>query len=137
MSGLRNRIVTLHMSSIIGLDGMPGNLRVLDSEALGNLKFSRFFILDGFRSGTHRGDHAHKKCWQLFLNFGGGIHFKFLGQDGEEIALENHFPTAILVPPMIWVTLEFIDDNSKVLVGATHAFDEDDYIRDKDMFLKA
>ena len=106
-----------------------GNLRVLESDKLRGLKFQRFFFLDGFEQGQLRGDHAHKKCWQLIFILGGTVECQFQTIEGSEIKLNAQFPSAFLVPPMIWVRLMFFGQESRVMVAATDAFDEADYIR--------
>lgn len=111
-----------------------GNLRILDSERLHGKEFVRFFFLDGFESGQVRGDHAHRECWQLIFVLGGKVECEFQTTKGAELKLVAQFPTAILVPPMIWVRLKFSSQDSSVMVAASHAFDESDYIRSPDEF---
>jgi hypothetical protein len=133
MSGNSFPVRVLKIENLSGV-GSTGNLRILPANELENLSFVRFFFLDGFDPGEQRGDHAHKECWQLFFNFGGKVNYTFRTIDNQEIAVDSSFPSVILVPPMIWVNVNFIDKDAKILVAATHKFDESDYIRDKREF---
>ena len=135
MNGSNVPVERLDLSSIITCS--TGNLRVLESTKLHHLDFVRFFFLDGFQDGTTRGNHAHKECWQLFLNFGGDVEFVFQTIERDVMRVVTRFPSALLVPPMVWVNLRFLDEDSRLLVAATHDFDEADYIRSQDKFFSS
>ena len=134
MNGNSDPVEVLDLSTILVEES--GNLRVLDSKQLHDLGFVRFFFLDGFENGVTRGNHAHRECWQLFLNFGGEVEFVFQTVKRAETRLITSFPSALLVPPMTWVSLRFVSKESRLMVAATHDFDEKDYIRSKDMFFE-
>jgi len=43
---------------------------------------------------------------------------------------------AVLVPPGIWAEQDYLKDNSIIIVFCDQSYDESDYIRDYDEFLK-
>ena len=76
-----------------------------------------------------RGDHAHKKCSQLFIPLMGKIKINMKYKNTEKIVNLSHNKTkALLVPPKIWTNVEFLNDKTIVLVLADYEYDFKDYI---------
>ena len=76
-----------------------------------------------------RGDHAHKKCSQIFLPIMGKIKINMKYKKTEKsINLSHRGSKALLVPPRIWSRVEFLNNNSVVLVLTDYEYDYRDYI---------
>jgi UDP-2-acetamido-3-amino-2,3-dideoxy-glucuronate N-acetyltransferase len=99
---------------------------------------ARFFILEGVCSGvTKRGAHAHKACSQILLAASGAtIATCFDGTCERDFVLRAGDAHALLVSPMIWLDVELIEA-SRLLVLASELYDESDYIRDRQEFMRA
>ena len=92
------------------------------------IKIKRIFILYG-KKNYIRGDHAHKKCSQVFFPIMGKIKINMKYKKTEKsIILSHNGSKALLVPPRIWSRVEFLNHNSVALVLADYEYDYKDYI---------
>ena len=92
------------------------------------IKVKRIFIIYGKKKYI-RGDHAHKKCSQIFLPIMGKIKINMKYKKTEKsINLSHRGSKALLVPPRIWSRVEFLNNNSAVLVLTDYEYDYKDYI---------
>ena len=92
------------------------------------IKIKRIFILYG-KKNYIRGDHAHKKCSQVFFPIMGKIKINMKYKKTEKsINLSHKGSKALLVPPRIWSSVEFLNNNSIVLVLTDYEYDFKDYI---------
>lgn len=88
-------------------------------------------------AGEWRGGHAHKQCRELILAVSGSFTLKLDdGHEQCEYQLKNPFQ-AVLVEEGVWRELHDFSTGAVCLVLASDEFDEEDYIRDYDDFLKA
>jgi dTDP-4-dehydrorhamnose 3,5-epimerase-like enzyme len=92
------------------------------------IKVKRIFIIYGKKNHI-RGDHAHKNCSQVFFPIIGKIKINIkYKKTKKSINLNNNDSRALLVPPRIWTGIEFLKNNSVVLVLADREYDFKDYI---------
>ena len=92
------------------------------------IKVKRIFIIYGKKKYI-RGDHAHKKCSQVFFPIMGKIKINMKYKKTEKsINLSYDSSKALLVPPRIWSGVEFLKNNSVVLVLTDYEYDFKDYI---------
>ncbi|WP_428516035.1 sugar 3,4-ketoisomerase [Roseovarius sp.] len=118
------------------------------SDARGNLTFveghnhipfdiKRVYYLYDVPGGADRGEHAHKDLHQFVISMSGS--FDLLLDDGfEQKRFQLNRPYyGIYVCPMMWRYLDNFSSGSVCMVLASGPYDEDDYIRDRDEFLKA
>ena len=92
------------------------------------IKIKRIFILYG-KKNYIRGDHAHKKCSQVFFPIMGKIKINIKYKKTEKsINLSHKGSKALLVPPKILSRVEFLNHNSVALVLADYEYDYKDYI---------
>ena len=92
------------------------------------IKVKRIFIIYGKKNHI-RGDHAHKKCSQVFFPIMGKIKISMKYKKTEKsINLSHEDSKALLVPPRIWSRVEFLRNNSVVLVLTDYEYDFKDYI---------
>ena len=76
-----------------------------------------------------RGDHAHKKCSQVFFPIMGKIKINMkYKKTKKSINLSHKDSKALLVPPRIWSRVEFLKNNSVALVLTDYEYDFKDYI---------
>ncbi|MBY5988564.1 TDP-4-oxo-6-deoxy-alpha-D-glucose-3,4-oxoisomerase [Roseovarius sp. THAF27] len=118
------------------------------SDARGNLTFveghnhipfdiKRVYYLYDVPGGADRGEHAHKDLHQFVISMSGS--FDLLLDDGfEQKRFQLNRPYyGIYVCPMMWRYLDNFSSGSVCMVLASGPYDEDDYIRDRDEFLRA
>lgn len=86
--------------------------------------------------GETRGGHAHKTLRQVLIAVSGS--FEVVVDNGKEqkrVLLDNP-SKCFLLPPGIWRILENFSDGAVCLCLASELYDEQDYIRDYEEFLK-
>ena len=114
-----------------------GNLTFLEGERHIPFEIKRVFYLYDVPTGEDRGAHAHKSLNQFLICLSGS--FDVTLDDGlEKKAIHINRPwMGLYIPYMIWAAEVNFDPGSVCLVMASEYFDEADYIRDYDEFLKA
>ena len=92
------------------------------------INVKRIFIIYWKRNYI-RGDHAHKKSSQIFFPIMGKIKINMKYKKTEKgINLSHNETKALLVPPKIWSSVEFLDNNTVVLILTDYEYDFKDYI---------
>lgn len=96
----------------------------------------RVFYSYDIPGGEDRGAHAHRECHQLIVAASGA--FEVVLDDGvnkRTVTLNRPF-WGLHVPPGVWASEQGFSSGSICLVLASHAYDEQDYIRDYEEFQK-
>jgi len=95
----------------------------------------RVYYSYGVQKGIIRGNHAHKKLEQILICIYGEIEVTLDNGKGniEKITL-NDPSGGLYVGPNMWRTMEWIKDDSVLLVLASEHYNADDYIRNYDDF---
>ncbi len=92
------------------------------------IKVKRMFFIYG-KKKYKRGDHAHKKCSQVFIPIVGKIKINMKYRKTEKnVLLSDNRPRSLFVPPIVWSSVEFLNNNSLVLVLTDYEYDFKDYI---------
>ena len=92
------------------------------------IKVKRMFFIYG-RKKYKRGDHAHKKCSQVFIPIRGKIKINMkYRKTKKSVFLSANRSRSLFVPPKIWSSVEFLDNNTVVLVLTDYEYDFKDYI---------
>ena len=92
------------------------------------IKVKRMFFIYG-RKKYKRGDHAHKKCSQVFIPIKGKIKINIkYRKTKKSVLLSANRSRSLFVPPKIWSSVEFLNSNSLVLVLTDYEYDFKDYI---------
>lgn len=113
-----------------------GNLTVITENVHVPFPINRVFYSYDIPGGEDRGAHAHKECHQFIIAASGS--FEVLLDDGvnkRTVTLNRPF-YGLHVPPGIWAAEQGFSSGSICLVLASHEYDESDYIRNYDDFLK-
>ena len=100
------------------------------------IKVKRIFYIFG-KKNKYRGNHAHKKCKQLFIPLSGKISLIIKKNDKEKkLVLNSKNNRAFLVPNLIWCRLKFLTKNAIVLVVCDRKYEFNDYIGNYTNFKK-
>ena len=113
-----------------------GKLVPLNFNSKFPIPVKRIFYIYG-KKNNYRGDHAHKKCKQLFIPISGRIAL-IIKKDNEvkEIFLDPKKDKAILVPNLYWCRLKFISNDAVVMVACDRKYEFNDYIEKYSDFIK-
>ena len=118
------------------IENRSGNLTSIQNSIEISFDIKRIFYLYDIPGGKDRGAHAHIECHQ-FLIAGSGS-FDVLLDDGKskKIVTLNQPYKGLHIPPGIWASEINFSSGSICLVLASHKYNEKDYIRNYNDFLK-
>ena len=113
-----------------------GNLSVVEDGKDVPFSVKRVYYLYDVPGGESRGGHAHKALRQLIVAVSGSFSVTLDdGKDKKTFVLNRPYQ-GLLVAPGIWRTLDDFSSGSVCLVLASEKYDEGDYIREYEEFLK-
>tara|TARA_B100001996_G_scaffold244535_1_gene189346 strand:- start:251 stop:655 length:405 start_codon:yes stop_codon:yes gene_type:complete len=88
----------------------------------------RIFFLYG-KKNKIRGDHAHKKCSQLFIAISGKMLLKVkTPTTSKAFVIEEKNKYGVLVPPKYWCSIKFIKKKSILMVINDRKYEFKDYL---------
>lgn len=113
-----------------------GNLTPIHNSVEIPFDIKRVFYLYDIPGGASRGAHAHLKCHQFLIAVSGA--FEILLDDGKakRIVQLNRPYLGLHIPPGIWASEINFSSGAICLTLASELYDDKDYIRDYDYFLK-
>ncbi|MDV5245512.1 sugar 3,4-ketoisomerase [Shewanella xiamenensis] len=96
----------------------------------------RVYYLFNTKEGVRRGFHAHKALKQVAIAVRGSCRFVLDdGSERVEVLLDNP-AQGLLIESFMWREMHDFSDDCVLMVLASDIYDEDDYIRDYQNFLK-
>ena len=99
-------------------------------------KVERIFYIYG-KKFLKRGNHAHKKCSQVFIPIMGKIKLTVKSVDKTKIInLDHRNKNGVLIPPKLWCGVDFLTDNSVLMVICDMDYDYNDYLETFEDFIK-
>ena len=82
------------------------------------------------------GGHAHKECQEFIIAASGSFSVTLDNGEQKKTYHLNHPWEGLFVDVNIWRTLDDFSSGSLCLVLASHKFEEEDYIREYDEYLR-
>ena len=113
-----------------------GNITVVENGITVPFDAKRVYYLYDIPGGEERGGHAHKELQQMIIAASGSFDVTLYDGNVKRTYLLNRANKGLLVVPGIWRELNNFSGGSVCLVMASMLYDENDYIRDFDDFLK-
>lgn len=129
MKGIEERIIKEIKSS-------GGSLSFFEFKKELKFEIKRIYYIYKFSEQNRRGFHAHKNLKQVMFCPHGKIEVEFdNGKEKEKYLLDS--PTKILVVEKgYWREFVSLEEGSILCVGASDIYDENDYIRNYEEYLK-
>lgn len=113
-----------------------GNLTFIEENRHIPFEIKRVFYLYDVPGGETRGGHAHKHLQQFMIAASGSFDvIADNGVDRERFHLNRSY-YGLYLPPMVWREMDDFSSGSVCFVLASEYYDEDDYIRDYEIFKK-
>ncbi|WP_431244622.1 sugar 3,4-ketoisomerase [Flavobacterium sp. P21] len=118
------------------VEDLSGNLAFIQNGVL-PFEFKRVYYLFDVPSTAFRGGHSHIEQHEVLIALSGS--FEVIVNDGKDKKsyLLNKPNIGLHLPKGIWRELENFSSGSVCLVLASDVFEETDYIRDYETFLKS
>jgi len=136
-----NKKIKVKNSGLIKLqsfnDFPDGNLVIGESNRNVPFAIKRFYFINNlFNKKSHRGHHAHKKLEQIIFCINGSFVLKLDdGKNKQRILMDNpHY--GVRLGPKLWHTMEKFSADCVILVLADDYYQESDYLRNYDEFIK-
>lgn len=113
-----------------------GNLSFIEEEKHIPFKIERTYWIYDVPGGQIRGGHAFKKQQELIVALSGS--FDVVVDDGKtkQTFSLNRSYYGLYIPINFWRQMQNFSTNSLALVLSSTAFEEEDYVRDYNAFLK-
>ena len=114
-----------------------GNLVVIEGEGMDiPFQIKRVFYIYGSDTTVVRGQHANRKTEFLLVNVSGSSRVR-VNNGMESAVIELNRPgMGLYLPPMLWKDMYDFSSDSVLLVLCSHHYDEKEYIRDYQEYLR-
>jgi len=96
----------------------------------------RVYWIHGTTPGVSRGFHAHKKLRQLCVCVTGSVRMSLFDGGREESIVLDTFTKGLLIGPGLWREMHDFSPDCVLMVFANAEYDEADYIRDRQEFVR-
>jgi hypothetical protein len=132
----REEIDGLEPVSLSLISDDTGRIVVAEEGAQVPFPIRRVFVVQDVPTGTARGYHALGACSELLICLGGGVDVELTDGRSRKIVRLMSPDRGLVIPPMIWSTQRYVEPGTILLVLCDRLFEESDYIRDYDEFLR-
>ena len=113
-----------------------GSLVALEGNKNVPFDIKRVYYIFGTKEGVSRGFHAHQNLKQVAVCVTGSCRFVLdNGKQREEVALDKS-TTGLLIDDLTWREMYDFSPDCVLMVLASEYYDELDYIRDYDKFIR-
>ena len=113
-----------------------GNLTPIEGKRDIPFEIKRVNYITSVPKETIRGFHSHRKLHQVLICLNGSVKIRVRNPYKEEIIELNDPSVGLYIGNYIWREMFDFSEKSVLLVLASEYYDEDDYIRDYDCYLK-
>ncbi len=114
-----------------------GHLVIVEGKEDIPFDIKRLFYIFGSKNDIVRGQHANKESEFVLINVAGTSKVKVNDGKGNEAVYSLNRPhTGVYLPRMVWKEMYDFSDDSVLLCLASTRYNEGEYIRDFDEFVK-
>ena len=96
----------------------------------------RIYWIHGTKPDVSRGFHAHKTLHQLCVCVAGSVRMSLFDGRREESVVLDSSAKGLLIGPGLWREMYDLSPDCVLMVFADAEYDEADYIRDRDQFIR-
>ncbi|AVH64258.1 sugar 3,4-ketoisomerase [Nostoc sp. 'Peltigera membranacea cyanobiont' N6] len=114
-----------------------GNLTFIEGNKHVPFDLKRVYYLYDVPGGAERGGHAHKQLQQLIIAMSGSFDVVLDDGHGKWRFPLNRSYYGLYISAMVWRELDNFSSGSVCMVLASTYYEESDYYRDYDEFIKA
>lgn len=123
--------------ALAAISDARGHLIAIEAQRQVPFAIERVYYMYGTPAGTARGAHAHRRLRQLAICISGSCVMELDdGRSPPRAVVLDRPDRAVPIPPMVWHVMRDFTPDAILLVLADAPYDEADYIRDRDEFLR-
>lgn len=112
-----------------------GNLSFFQNEDHLPFSIQRVYWIYDVPGGETRGGHAYREMQEFIIALSGSFDVVlFDGKEEKKYTLNRSY-YGLYVPKMVWRSMENFSTNALAFVASDSLYDEQDYIREKDLFI--
>jgi WxcM-like, C-terminal. len=126
-----------HIIQLPKITDARGNLTFVEGNRHIPFDIKRVYYLYDVPGGSERAGHAHQQLQQLFIAMSGSFDLHLDDGCTKQTYHMNRSYYGLYVGPMIWRDLDNFSSGAVCMVLASHYYDESDYYRDYQDFIKA
>ena len=126
-----------HIIELPRISDARGNLTFIESGPHIPFDIKRVYYLYDVPGGSDRGEHAHKNLHQFVICMSGSFDIRLDDGSEQKRFHMNRSYYGLYICPMMWRYLDNFSSGSVCMVLASETYDEADYIRDRQEYLKA
>lgn len=132
----KSTVLDCSLVSIPKIKNRAGNISIIENNKNIPFAIKRVFYLYDIPGGEDRGAHAHKECHQFLIACSGSFDV-ILDDSNQKKKIQLNQPyLGLHIPPGIWASEVNFSSGAICLVLASHSYNEEDYIRRYQEFLK-
>ncbi|MCC0632911.1 MULTISPECIES: sugar 3,4-ketoisomerase [unclassified Clostridioides] len=113
-----------------------GSLIALESNKVIPFDIKRVYYIYGVPHGVKRGFHAHKTLEQVLVCLNGSVKIKCYDGVRDTTIVLNKNDVGLYIGPGVWREMFDFDEKTVLISIASEHYNEDEYIRDYEEFLK-
>lgn len=113
-----------------------GNLTFVESDRHIPFPIRRVYYLYDVPGGAERGAHGHRALQQFIIAMSGSFDIHLDDGFGKKTIHMNRSYYGVYVSPMMWREIDNFSSGAVCMVLASEYYDEKDYYRDYDQFIK-
>lgn len=113
-----------------------GNLSFIENNNQLPFKIKRVYWLYDVPGGEVRGGHSFLNQEELIVVLSGSLDVVIFDGEREELVSLNRSYKALYISNGIWRHMENFSTNTVVMVLSSTEFDENDYVRNKEKYIK-
>jgi hypothetical protein len=118
------------------IEDCRGNLSFLEEDNHIPFKIIRTYWIYDVPGGCERGGHAFKQQKEFIISLSGSFDVVIDNGESRQVFSLNRSYYGLYIPNGLWRQMENFSTNSLALVVSSIEYDEGDYIRDFDKYLK-
>lgn len=137
MGHIRNTVFDCSIIELPKIQNRAGNITPVQGNLNIPFDIQRIFYLYDIPGGEDRGAHAHKECHQFLIAASGSFDVELDdGVNKRTVNLSRPY-FGLHIPPYVWAAEKSFSSGAICLVLASHKYDEADYLRNYEDFLKS
>lgn len=117
------------------IEDYRGNIAVIEKDVI-PFQIKRVYYLFDVPSTAKRGGHAHKEQSELLIPLSGSFDVQLKDGKEEKTVTLNKPDKGLLIKSNVWRELDNFSSGAVCLVISSGEFDEADYIREFDEFIR-